>query len=94
MKCGNKKRLADQHKHVSQFYHGRPPNYPSQIELLSEGRVAYCDLHEEVDVPITKKKDDDNVVTKLRLKEALSCDSIRVCYSRVDVRAVDLEKKK
>ena len=93
MKCGNKKRLADQYKHMSQFYHGRPPNYPSQIELLSEGRVAYCDLYEEVDVSISRKKDDGNVVTKLRLKEVLSCDSSRVYYSGVDIRVVDLEKK-
>ena len=56
MKSGSKKRLNDQYKHMSKFYHGRPPNYPSQIHLLSEGRVAYCDLFEEVDVAATKKK--------------------------------------
>ena len=91
MKSGKKMRLSEQWDFMGKFFHGRPPNYPSQIEMLAEGRVGYADLFEEVEVPATKKKDDINTVTRLRLKQIITNDERRVYYSGTDIRPDDLE---
>ena len=39
MKSGKKMRLSEQWDFMGKFFHGRPPNYPSQIEMLAEGRA-------------------------------------------------------
>ena len=93
MKSSRKMQLNEQWDFMGKYFHGRPPNYPSQIEMLVEGRAGYADLFEEVEVPATKKKDDINTVTRLRLKQIITNDERRVYYSGTDIRLEDLEKK-
>ena len=93
LKTGPKRNVKDQREKMAQFYHGRPPNHPSQIKLLSEGRLAYSDLYDEVQIPTTSKNDKDGTIKCLRLKRILSRDKCRIYYSGVDIRADDLEKK-
>ena len=92
MKSGSKKRLSDQQNFMAKFFHGRPPNHPSQIQLLTDGRVVYSDLYEEVELSATKKKDDSTTVKRLQLKKSLLHDG-RTYYSGTDIRVEDLEKK-
>ena len=56
MKAGKKMCLNDQWEFMAKFFHGRPPNYPSQIELLVEGCVAYSELYEEIEITAKKKR--------------------------------------
>ena len=93
IKSRSKKKLNDQHNHVSRFYHGRPPDFPSQIALLCDGKVAYSQLYEEVEVPVLKKNVKKGSERRLRLKKMLSRDASRDYYSGVDIRSDDLEKK-
>ena len=93
MKSGNKKILNEQYTYISNFFHGRPPNYPSQIQLLSEGRVAYADFYEKVEFDATKKSDNISSVKSLRLKQILTRDERRLFYSGVYIRSMDLENE-
>ena len=93
LKTGSKKHLKDQRDTMFKFYHGRPPNHPSQIKLLSEGRLAYSELYDEVLIPSTNKNESSEPVKRLRLKHILTRDDTRNYYSGTDIRANDLEKK-
>ena len=93
LKSGKPRRLNEQYAYMARFFHGSPPNYPSQIKLLSEGRSAYRDLFEEATVKSTKKKADIDEVRVLRLKSVFSGRDGRVYHSGVDIRWQDLEKK-
>ena len=94
MKSGVKKKLTDQYKFMSRFYHGKVPTHPAQIQLLSEGRLKYRDLFDVIDVGTTSKHaKDDSSIQKLMLKKILSRDQSRSYFSGVDIRAEDLEKK-
>ena len=55
LKSGKPRLLNDQHTRIARFFHGSPPNYPSQIKLLAEGRASYQDLFEEETVKNAKK---------------------------------------
>ena len=93
LKSGNKKKYKDQYEYMTRFFHGRPPNNPSQIKLLAEGRLAYSDLYEEVDYTAKKKDANASTVKKLRLKHTITRDSTRNYYSGIDITDIDLEKK-
>ena len=93
LKSGNKKKYHDQYEYMTKYFHGRPPNFPSQIKLLAEGRVNYNDLYEEVDFIAKKKGDDVDAVKRLRLKQSLTRDYNRNYYSGYDINEEDLEKK-
>ena len=56
LKSGKPRRPNDQYSYMARFFHGSPPNYPSQIKLLSEGRSLYRDIFEEETVKNTKKR--------------------------------------
>jgi len=92
LKSGKYRRLNEQYSFMSKFFHVQPPNYLSQIKLLSEGCASYRDLFEEETITNTKKKADLNDGRMLRLKQVLSRDKTRV-YSGSDIRYDDLEKK-
>ena len=94
MKDGKSKRLQEQYVQMDKFFHGKPPNHSSQINILAEGRFTYSDLYEEVEMAATKKNDDSTTVKILRLKNILIHDPSRIYYSRTDIRANDLEKKR
>ena len=55
LKSGKPRRLNNQYSYMARFFHGSPPNYPSQIKLLSEGCSLYRSLLEEEIVKNTKK---------------------------------------
>ena len=93
LKSGKPRRLNEQHEYMARFFHGSPPNYPSQIKLLCEGRASYRDLFEEVTMKSTKRKADIDEVRVLRLKSVFSGRDGRVYDSGVDIRWEDLEKK-
>ena len=93
MKCGSKKKLCDQYSFMHKIYHGHPPNRPSQISLLAEGRTCYSGLYEEVIVPATKKNGSVDSVKKMKLKEIFSRDANHVYYSGQEIYTNDLEKK-
>ena len=94
MKAGKKIRQNEQWDYMGENIHGRLPNYPSHIELLVEGRVAYSELYEEIESTATTKNDDVNTVSRLRLRQVLSNNISRVYYSNFNIRVNDLEKKK
>ena len=94
LKSGSKKKVSDQHKFMSLFYHGKPPNHPAQIQLLSEARLKYRELYDEVDVPTTSKRANElSSVKRFQLKKSLSRDNSRSYCSGIDIRLEDLEKK-
>merc|ERR1719246_340874 len=68
IKCGEGKRISQQQAEMEMFYHGRPPNHPSQIKLLAEASYSYRDLY-DVDTTIAlKKSDNQNSTTHYTLK--------------------------
>ena len=93
MKCGKAKRLTEQYSAMSKFYHGRPPTFPSQIQLLSEGHSIYRELYEDVTTTSMNKNDNVSNVKKVRLKSTLAHDSHRVYLSGIKIRKENLEKK-
>ena len=93
LRSGKPRRLNEQHIFMSKFYHGHPPNQPSQIRLLSEGRAAYRDLFEEDIVKTTKKNADIDSVRVLRLKHVLCGCRGTSYHSASDINWQDLEKK-
>ena len=56
MKCGKQRPLHDQHEKLARFFHGKPPNHPSQIKMLSEVNISYRELFDKNNVPNTNKK--------------------------------------
>ena len=48
MNSGKRMSHNDQWEFMARFFHDRPPKYPSQIELLVEGRMTYADLFEKI----------------------------------------------
>ena len=93
IKCGGGKKLTQQYSNIEKNYHGKEPNHPSQIKLLSEASLSYSCLYDTVSHSATKKKDDKNTITRYKLKQSLTLDSDRTYYSGKDIRSLDLEKK-
>ena len=71
------------------IYHSHPPNQPSQIKLLSEGRAAYRDLFEEDTVKTTRKNADVDSVRVLRLKQVLCGVRGTIYHSTSDINWED-----
>lgn len=93
MRVGKSKRLVEQYDQIARFYHGKLPNYSSQIKLLCEGKLNYNDLYDEIQLQSKNKKGDSGNVNRLRLKQILTRDPSRVCYSQIDIRIEDLERE-
>ena len=55
MKCGRSMRLPDQHKNMSNFFHGLN-SCPPQIELFAQANINYRDFFESKTVSASKKK--------------------------------------
>ena len=72
MKCGKSKKLNDQYDDMYTFFHGKPPDHPSQIHLLANANIIYKDLYESVDGTSTKKSNEQKDVTTYYLKTNLS----------------------
>ena len=94
LKSGLKKNYSTNINPCQFFFHGKPPNHPSQIHLLAEGRLKYSCLFESIQIKTTSKKSKDStLLEKLKLKQLLSRDNSRNYFSGIDIRAKDLEKK-
>ena len=78
---------------MSKFYHGQEPNNPSQIKLLANAHINFCELFDEVDAVATSKKDDIGTAKKYMLKPELTRDTMRNYYSDVDITYTDLDEK-
>ena len=75
------------------YYHGKPPNRPSQIKLLAEGSTGqYRKLYESVQNAATSKKDDSVTTTELHLKKTLHRDPVRTFRAGKEINYLNLEK--
>ena len=77
LKSGKPCRLNDQHARMARLFHSSPPNFPSQIKLLAEGRASHWDSIEEETAKTPKKADIDEVRV-LWLKKVFSGQDRRV----------------
>ena len=94
LKQGKGKTVMQQHDSMSAYFHGKPPNRPSQIKLLAEGSTAsYRELYESVQNKATSKKDDSVTTTELLLKKTLHRDPVRTFCAGKEINYLDLEKK-
>ena len=93
IKCGKSQKAPEQRERLSKKIHGKPPNRPPQIKLLSEGDLNYSDLYDEVDIQVTSKSYLASDPKRKKLKESLTCDMSRVYYIGVDITHDDLEKR-
>ena len=76
LKSGKPRRLPDQYAFMDQYFHGKVPSHPPQIQLLAEGHANYSGLYDEVITPITNKntksKSTSPPVTLLKLRDILT----------------------
>jgi hypothetical protein len=90
---GTGKTIKQQRQLLYDFYHGVSGKNPSQIGMLSEGKLHYADLYDTTlhrNVTSKKKK---TTCSKVVLKQSLSKDDTRLYYLGTDINVDDLEKK-
>ena len=92
LKCGMAMKFKKQQEQLARFYHGQPPDHPSQIKLLAQGSYTYRELYEEESSIITKKSDEISSSVHLYLKPMFSPGSIGRFRAGIDITEVDLEK--
>ena len=85
--------MSTQYAEMGEFYHGKEPTHPSQIDLLSKAAPPYSLLYELKHVNSTNKNDDISTVSRFSLKEILTRDKSCTYYSQEDIFYRDLEKK-
>ena len=93
MKSGKPRNTSQQRIRIAEFYHGKPPNRPSQIKLLAEAHLNYRDLYDEISSTAISKNSDESTITKYKLKSKLSLDISRQYISGYDINSNDLEKQ-
>ena len=93
LSLGKPKRVKDQYKGMATFFHGNPPNHPSQIKLLCSVSCARKRIFDKTSSIATKKKDNPSSASSITLKNELSRDKKRTHHSETDVNSLDLEKK-
>ena len=94
LKQGKGKTIMQQYDSMFAYYHGKPPNRPSQIKLLAEGSTGqYRELYESVQIAATSKKADIGSTTELILKQTLHRDTLRTFRAGKEINYLDLEKK-
>ena len=74
LKRGGAKKLISQYNLMGEFYHGKHPTHPSQIELLTKAAPPYSLLYDNKIITSTKKSDDSGTVSRFSLKELLTLD--------------------
>ena len=66
LKQGKGKTIMQQHAIMFAYFHGKPPNRPSQIKLLAEGSTGqHRELCESVQNAATSKKDVQQVDSRV-----------------------------
>ena len=94
LKQGKGKTIMQQYDSMFAYYHGKPPNRPSQIKLLAEGSTGqYRELYESVQIAATSKKADIGSTTELILKQTLHRDTLRTFRAGKEINYLDLKKR-
>ena len=90
--------IKQQHEKLSNFFHGIPGSSPSQIHMLTQGKIHYSDLFLTTTqrVVTSKSKGGSKRKTsspKMYLKQTLSRDDSKTYYLGEEIKFRDLEKK-
>ena len=97
---GEGKTIKQQHDLLSDFFHGVRGKSPSQISMLTEGKLHYADLYDSpkqrnvTSRSSNRKGRSTNLSTRIFLKPTLSLDHSRLFFLGTDITFSDLEKKK
>jgi hypothetical protein len=90
---GSGKTLKQQRQLLYDFFHGVTGKNPSQVRMLTEGKLHYADLYDTTTHRNVTSKKKKTTCSKVVLKQSLSKDETRLYYLGTDINVDDLEKK-
>lgn len=68
IKCGKGKKIMRQEIELESFCHSHPPNYPSQIALITDALYSYRELYDEFTTISTNKDNNMQDISENTLK--------------------------
>ena len=74
MKQGPSQTVRKQYKSMQDYYHGKEPEQPIQINMLARGVSHYAELYKTTQLHALTKKDSAPSTSKLVLRDDLTLD--------------------